>query len=430
LIFFCGKLKLGNMENSPRTILVIDDSSVFRNFLEDQLTAYNFQVLQGINGLDGFNKMRSELPDLVIMDYYLSRKSSTDILQYKKENPNIKNIPVIMTIGNVARDKVLEVARFGVRKILYKPVKIDTLLRGISEILQTNIAIDETPCLLDAHLNDKILFIEIAKGFNIQKIQLLKYKIAELVKLYEVSNPKILIMMTDIQFKENDAAKVDTLLETAHSFLKHPNDARVMSTSTEIREYLEKRTRYKIPLADDLTSAMDGLFGIKGLESLTAEQDHVQESFFSSKKELRDNESFQLNFEVESGLDLSSLGGNLKIAVVDDDFVVQTIVETSFKATGWTIDKYGNGAEFLNALQDHKYDLLFLDLMMPGINGFAVLQYLSTNRSEMPVIVLSAMTRKESVQRAMDFGIKTYMIKPVKPEGIIKKTVEVLRMNY
>ncbi|MCP4181207.1 MAG: response regulator, partial [bacterium] len=52
-----------------KKILIIDDSSLFRSFMKTQLIEYGFDVIEGINGLDGLTKMRNQLPDLVIMDY-------------------------------------------------------------------------------------------------------------------------------------------------------------------------------------------------------------------------------------------------------------------------------------------------------------------------------------------------------------------------
>ena len=364
------------------------------------------------------------------MDYYLTRKSSMEILEYKQGNANVKSIPVIVTAGAVDKEKLLDIVkRGGVKKVLNKPIKIDTLLNAIAEIFGESIEIDNTPCLLDAHLNDKILFVEIARGFNIQKINLLKYKIAELIKLYEVRYPKILILLTDVELYPEDEKKFEGLLETVFSFLQKSDDARILTTSGEIKKYLHK-SKFKIPFAENLTNAMDGLFGTKGLESLTAEQDNVQNTFFTSKKELRDNEAFQLNFESEGAVGLAGIDKDIRIAVVDDDIAVLGIVETAFKNTHFKIDKFTGGQEFIAAVEKQDYDLLFLDLMMPGMNGFAVLQFLSTNEKAFPVIVMSALTRKESVEKALDFGIRSYMIKPVKPQGIVKKTIEVLKTNF
>jgi DNA-binding response OmpR family regulator len=93
-----------------KKILVIDESSLFRDYLAKKLVEYQFEVVQGVNGLDGTLKMRSEVPDLIIMDYYLSRKSSNEVLQEKKKNPNTAGIPVIMVSSRIDKTKIVEIA--------------------------------------------------------------------------------------------------------------------------------------------------------------------------------------------------------------------------------------------------------------------------------------------------------------------------------
>ncbi|MCK5196973.1 MAG: response regulator, partial [Spirochaetales bacterium] len=79
-----------------KKVLIIGDSSLFKNYLGNKLDQYGIEVSLGLNGLDGFLKMRSEVPDLIIMDYMLSRKSSMEVLSDKKSNKNTAPIPVIM----------------------------------------------------------------------------------------------------------------------------------------------------------------------------------------------------------------------------------------------------------------------------------------------------------------------------------------------
>ena len=415
-----------------KSILVINDSSLLRGFLEKQLKEYGFEVIQAINGLDGWGKIRQQQPDLIIMDYFLTRKSSMEILKAMSADPNVENIPVVMTISKLEKKQVMEIAQLGVKKILNKPVRIDALLATLTELLDVAIEMDETPCILDAHLNDQILFVEIARGFNREKINLLKYKIVELIRLYSVQDPRILIMMTDIDFRNEDKNKLETLLEEVMGFVSKPDRIRILTISEEIKAYLTGHVVLsEIEVSKNLEEAMDGLLGIKGMESLTAEQDNVQERFFSSKQELQ-KEAFQLNFQKESpGESLNQLGGEVRIAVVDDDMIVREIIRNTFSATGWEIVPFANGMEFVEALESEKsFDLLFLDLIMPEMNGFAVLQMMNGRNLEIPTIILTALSRKESVVKAQEFGVNSYLIKPIKPEDILAKAAEILGADF
>jgi len=411
-----------------KKVLIIDDAPMYRDFMQKQLTTYGFEVTSAINGLDGITKIRNVLPDVIIMDYMLSRKSSKDVLKDKLRDPNAKDIPVIMASANVDRQKIVEVAAFGVRKFLNKPIKIDALLSALSEILGVEIRLDETPCLLDAHLNDQILFIEIARGFNNEKINLLQYKIAELLKLYKVQYPRILILMTDIVLREEDKPKLERLLEEVEKFIDSFNQVKILTLDDEIKQFVKYHVTYKsIEIAPSLDKAVSGLLGIKGLESMTAEQDGVQASLLASNADLRNSEAFQLNFQDESiNLQMDLKNRKIKIAVVDDDFIVHKIISKATEKTNWEIDYYSNGKEFTDALEGKEYKLLLLDLMMPVMDGFAVLEYLKSSERPFPVIILSAMSMKESVLKAKELGVNSYLIKPLKPEGIIMKVVDVM----
>lgn len=416
-----------------KKILVIDDSSLFRNFMKTQLEEYGFEVIEGINGLDGLTKMRNQLPDLIIMEYYLSRKSAIDLLKAKKMNPNTSGIPVIVACNDVNREKIVSVANYNVKKFLAKPIKIDILLETVSETLKVKIAVDDTPCLLDAHLNDKILFIEIAKGFNREKISLLKYKIAELLKLHRISNPRILILMTDISFRDEDHTKLETLLQGISDTVQSHDYVKILTVSDKIKEALASHLYFRdIEVVTSLEKAIDGLLGKKGLESMTSEQSNVHESLLTSKTDDSSTSTVHLNFQDEKNLEGQMEIGSRKyrIAAVDDDIIVQALIKKTFSGYEWPVDTFDDGRDFLKVLKNDMFDLIFLDLMMPDVNGFAVLQYIKENRIETPVIVLSALSRKESVVKALDFGIKSYMVKPLKPDGLITKTKEILNTMF
>jgi YesN/AraC family two-component response regulator len=67
---------------------------------------------------------------------------------------------------------------------------------------------------------------------------------------------------------------------------------------------------------------------------------------------------------------------------------------------------------------------------MPGLNGFAVLQFLSTYSKKIPVIVLTGLSRKESVQKVMQYNVGSYLVKPIKPQGIMEKALEMLDSDF
>ena len=414
-----------------KKVLIIDESEMFREYLGKKFTENNFEVEYGLNGLDGSLKLRKIMPDLIIMDYMLSRKSCQEILAEKQSNPNTKNASVILISNKIDKKKIAEFAKYGVKKIYPKPVKMDLLFQGISELTGIQIEVDDTPCIIEAHLNDEIIFLEVAKGLNTEKIELLQYKIDELLHLYQTPVPRFLLMMSSLDIDDKQIYKLRALLETIlEKSGDRPEHIRILTNSDIVKEYVQSTPELKkIGLTNNLSSALDDLIGIKG--DKFAQDKIVGEALLANEQGSADSDNFQMRFDNEKTfMELETIGDDVSIAIVDDDLVIRQLVKTVFRNLKWDISLFENGQTFLETVKEKKYDLVFLDLMMPVLDGFSVLKYLQENDIKNPVIVLSALSKKETVLKAVNYGVKSYMIKPLKPDAIQRKTAEVLRSEF
>ena len=414
-----------------KKVLIIDESEMFREYLGKKFTENNFEVEYGLNGLDGSLKLRKIMPDLIIMDYMLSRKSCQEILAEKQSNPNTKNASVILISNKIDKKKIAEFAKYGVKKIYPKPVKMDLLFQGISELTGIKIEVDDTPCIIEAHLNDEIIFLEVAKGLNTEKIELLQYKIDELLHLYQTAVPRFLLMMSSLDIDDKQIYKLRALLETIlEKSGNRPEHIRILTNSDIVKEYVQSTPELKkIGLTNNLSSALDDLIGIKG--DKFAQDKIVGEALLANEQGSADSDNFQMRFDNEKTfMELETVGDDVNIAIVDDDLVIRQLVKTVFRNLKWDISLFENGQTFLDTVNEKKYDLVFLDLMMPVLDGFSVLKYLQENDIKNPVIVLSALSKKETVLKAVNYGVKSYMIKPLKPDAIQRKTAEVLRSEF
>lgn len=417
-----------------KKVLIVDESKLVRDYLTKKLEEYNFEVIQGLNGLDGSIKLRNEMPDLIVMDYFLSRKSSLDFLTEKTENRNTNAIPVIMMATNVDKSNLLKLAKYNVKKVFSKPIKMDAFIKTVSELLQIDLDFDDTPSIIEAHFNDEIMFIEIAQGLNKEKIELLKYKITELLDIYQVKTPKVLIMMSNLTLKNEDSGKLNTLFETIIEYAEtKPRYIKVLTSSDFVKQYISSSHDFSdVGVSDNLGDAMDDLLGLKPDDIAHDEVVHDKLLKTTAPKKEKE-ESFQMRFDSEkTGAEeqYSKLRGEIEVAVVDDDIVIQELVKTVFSETDWKIFVYENGKQFVDDLPNRDFSLVFLDLMMPEMNGFQVLQHLQNKNIKLPIIVFSALSRKETVVKAVSFGIHSYLIKPLKPNEIMNKAIEVVSTNF
>ncbi len=96
-----------------KTVLIINESKLVSDFLKQKLESFGLGVVMAVNGFDGQLKIRNEEPNLIIMDYSLSRVSSTELLQAKAENPNKRSVPVIITGEKLSKERLMALENRG-----------------------------------------------------------------------------------------------------------------------------------------------------------------------------------------------------------------------------------------------------------------------------------------------------------------------------
>jgi class 3 adenylate cyclase len=105
------------------------------------------------------------------------------------------------------------------------------------------------------------------------------------------------------------------------------------------------------------------------------------------------------------------------LLVVDDDEANRTMLTRRLVRLGYTVTVAENGRRALDALQAEQFDLMLLDIEMPELNGYQVLEQLKADAAlrDVPVIVLSASDETERVARCIEMGAEDYLPKPFDP---------------
>ena len=419
-------------------VLVIDESPLLREYLRAKLTENGLEASVAINGLDGIAKILNLMPDLVIMDYHLTRKTCMEVLEEKKRSPNTINIPVIIAAQRIDQKHIIELVNYNVKKVFTKPIRIDALFKTMSDILGVEMDMDKTPSIVEVHVNDNILFVEIAQGLNREKLELLRYKIAELIALYEIRTSKVLVMLSDMTLGFADGPNIKHLLDTVISASKAKlRNIKIITRDTFLRDYVAGQKDYSdIEVVTNLQYALEGLLSELDprMEFGEKKAEIIGNRILSSTGDNR-QETVHLRFDAETRktADLAEIkesGKGLRIAAVDDDFVIQELIKMTFTEVGATVTTFDDGSDFLEVAGKEDFDLVFLDLLMPKVSGFEVLAELKQKDIDLPIIVLSAVTKRDAVVKSFQSGVKSYLVKPLKPDAILKKAIEILKPNF
>jgi two-component system response regulator RpaA len=117
-----------------------------------------------------------------------------------------------------------------------------------------------------------------------------------------------------------------------------------------------------------------------------------------------------------------------RILVIEDDEEVGFLVRISLESNGYDVVTVNDGSRGFAAAQRQNPDLIVLDLMMPIMDGFAVLEALQTNdrTAGVPVLILSAMATEHAQEQCYQRGAKVFMTKPFDPSLLAGVVGEVL----
>jgi two-component system response regulator ResD len=115
-----------------------------------------------------------------------------------------------------------------------------------------------------------------------------------------------------------------------------------------------------------------------------------------------------------------------KVLVVDDEESVRELIELYLKKDGFEVIHARDGREALRLNGEHRPDLIVLDLMLPGLDGWDVCRQIRGN-SRVPIVMLSA--RAEEVDRivGLELGADDYVVKPFSPRELMARIKAVLR---
>jgi two-component system phosphate regulon response regulator PhoB len=119
-----------------------------------------------------------------------------------------------------------------------------------------------------------------------------------------------------------------------------------------------------------------------------------------------------------------------RILIVDDDAFIRRPLEFLLKRAGFETDIAANGEECLAAMERARPDLVCLDLMMPGRDGFSTLEEIRRREhlGSTPVILLSAKGQDQDIARGMALGAADFVPKPYSPKELLTRIRSVLDM--
>lgn len=123
---------------------------------------------------------------------------------------------------------------------------------------------------------------------------------------------------------------------------------------------------------------------------------------------------------------------SVRVLIIDDEKVIRDGVERSLAGKNYLVSKAENGEEGIEMIKQNGYDVVLLDLMMPGIDGFGVLEWIKENQPQIEVIVITGFATVSKAVSAMKQGAFDFVGKPFTPDYIrivLERAVEKISLE-
>ncbi len=114
-----------------------------------------------------------------------------------------------------------------------------------------------------------------------------------------------------------------------------------------------------------------------------------------------------------------------KILIVEDEEPIANLIRMNLAKAGYQCELASDGEEAANVIQERSFDLMLLDIMLPKLNGYEVLEYAKT--VDIPVIFLTAMGETQQKVKGLKMGAEDYIAKPFEIAELLARVETVLR---
>jgi DNA-binding response OmpR family regulator len=117
----------------------------------------------------------------------------------------------------------------------------------------------------------------------------------------------------------------------------------------------------------------------------------------------------------------------MNVLVIEDDKRIASLVERALIGDGHRVTLSHNGREGADRILSAKYDAVLLDVLLPGMDGFAVLEYVRSRNCKTPILMLTAVDAVPRIVHAFDLGADDYLVKPFILEILLARVSAIAR---
>jgi DNA-binding response OmpR family regulator len=120
----------------------------------------------------------------------------------------------------------------------------------------------------------------------------------------------------------------------------------------------------------------------------------------------------------------------IEILVCEDEELIRTMITLNLKKEGYGVTSAGDAESMLTVIDDKPYNLILLDINLPGMSGEEALVEIRKRRIQTPVIMVTAKTDTDTMVNSIDLGADDYIAKPFDMKELLARVKAMIRRNH
>ena len=120
----------------------------------------------------------------------------------------------------------------------------------------------------------------------------------------------------------------------------------------------------------------------------------------------------------------------IRILLLEDDYLYKVSIKEFLEELDFYVDDFENGDDALNAIFENSYDLLLLDVRVPGMDGFSLVEYVRKEKIDVPIIILTSLTDIKDLSKGYELGCNDYIRKPFDMIELKFRIEQLIKNNF
>ncbi len=395
---------------TQKNVLVVEDNALNLKLVKSLLELGGYQVSHAFNAEDGIEYLRSQKPDLVLMDIQLPGMNGLTATRIIKEGPETKDIPVIGLSSYAMQGDDQKALDAGCDGYITKPIDTRNFLKTIGGFLLNHSASPVTGSKQITHM-PRVLIVD----DDLQNVKLMKAKLQnrgyELLEAYsgedalkkvETSPPDLILL--DIMMPGIDGYEVVKRLR------KEPKNKDVPIIMVTALDGMEDKIRGFEAGADEfLTKPVNSVELLARIKSMLRMRQFQEQLSIRAESEAHFGGSLLKKAHVADPI------SSQRVLVVEDDERDIKLIRNFLNGENYELIVAQTGEEALSIIFNEKIDLVLLDILLPGMDGFELCQRLreTDKTKDIQIVIISCLSDLETRLRGLEEGVDDYLVKPI-----------------